>query len=73
MGGLFKRPTRMPQFLLGVYDSGRNAFVFNLSSTVQALMKGQLQGRERFWYQVELAYRFLVSSFVAQKSTILLI
>ncbi len=32
----------------GFYDAGQKAFVFNLSSTVQALMKGQLESRELY-------------------------
>ena len=48
-GGFVQTPDQdAPISVGGVYDSGRNAFVFNLSSTVQALMKGQLQGRELF-------------------------
>ena len=32
----------------GTYDATRKAYVFNLSSTVQALMKGDLDGRELY-------------------------
>lgn len=32
----------------GTYDATRKAYVFNLSSTVQALMKGELDGRELY-------------------------
>lgn len=32
----------------GTYDASKQAFVFNLSSTVQALVKGQLDGRELY-------------------------
>ena len=32
----------------GLFDPVQRAFVFNLSSTVQALMKGQLDGRELY-------------------------
>lgn len=32
----------------GQYDASRNAYVFNLTSTVQALMRGQLSGRELY-------------------------
>ena len=32
----------------GTYDSTRKSYVFNLSSTVQALMKGELDGRELY-------------------------
>lgn len=32
----------------GFYDRTQNAFTFNLSSTVQALMKGQLSGRDLY-------------------------
>jgi hypothetical protein len=48
-GGFVSSPDQnAPISVGGFYDSSRQAFVFNLSSTVQELMKGGLAGRELY-------------------------
>ena len=48
-GGFVESPDQdAPISVGGLFDPAQRAFVFNLSSTVQALMKGQLDGRELY-------------------------
>ena len=48
-GGFVQSPDQSaPISVGGFYDRSQQAFVFNLSSTVQALMKGELEGRELY-------------------------
>ncbi len=52
----------------GTYDATRKSYVFNLSSTVQALMKGELDGREL--YLVSSRRGISVSSVVLKGTTV---
>ena len=52
----------------GTYDATRKSYVFNLSSTVQALMKGELEGREL--YLVSSRRGISVSSVVLKGTTV---